>query len=139
MAATIENYYTATHHHDFRRAEMVALVAAGCSYNAVFKLHGIPLATIHRWVHTDLIDPPKRNSTISPRRRRAIMAAIDAGNASLRAIARTHGVAHRSVANIRDRLTIGGSAPRPHRCPGCRAKIVTRVCLSCSLASRRKA
>lgn len=139
MASVIENYYTPTKHHDARRAEMVALVASGCSYNAIFKLHGVPLATIYRWVHTDLADPPKRNSTISPRRRLAIMAAIDAGDSSMRAIASTHGVHHSSVANIRDRMTVGGSAPRPHRCPGCRAKIVTRVCLSCSLGRGRKA
>lgn len=113
------------------RREMVALVDAGVSYLAVWKIHGVPLATIHRWVHADLARPPVRRQSLSPAKRAAIESEIDSDRFSNRQIARIHGVDKTTVAKIRDSITVGGVAPRPHRCERCRALILTRRCLRC--------
>lgn len=117
--------------HPPHRLELVALVALGCSYKAVASIYGVPIVTIHRWVQTDLLNPPSRVQALSDARRRAIISEIDAGVYSLREIARRHRVAHRTVANIRSAITLGGVAPRPHRCGSCRALIVTKRCVLC--------
>jgi transposase-like protein len=126
-------HYTAAavRHSSALRREMVALVDAGVSYLAVWKIHGVPLATIHRWVHTDLARPPVRRQSLSPAKRAAIEAEIDSARFSNRQIARIHGVDKTTVAKIRDSITVGGVAPRPHRCVRCRALILTRRCLRC--------
>ena len=113
------------------RRDAVAAVLAGVSYPKAAAEYGVPMSSLWRWVHTDVPDPPNRDQRIGPATEKKIRTNLDADTGSLRSIARKCGVHHKTVSMIRDKHTIGGHAPRPHRCPGCGSLIVTRVCLVC--------
>ncbi|MGV3486911.1 MAG: helix-turn-helix domain-containing protein [Planctomycetaceae bacterium] len=115
------------------RAKVVRAIVDGATYPAVVKRFGVPQTTVWRWVHTDLRNPPVRRQELSAEMQRRIRTEIDASGDSLREIARRNGVHHRTVSKYRDRMTVGGMAPRPHRCSKCGAKIITRKCIRCDL------
>ena len=119
-----------------RRRLAVQAILSGLSYPAAAARYDVPMSSLWRWVHTDVPDPPNRDQRIPKRVQRKIAMKIDAGVGSLRAIARQCGVHHKTVSMIRDRITYGGHAPRPHRCPECGTLIVTRVCLACQATGK---
>jgi transposase len=111
-------------------------VSAGGTYKDAARRYGIASATAWRWVHADLDDPPQRNPHLPESVRHRIRNKIDAGELSLREIGRMFDVHHTTVSKIRDLMTTGGHAAHDYRCPTCRARITTRVCLACSVQRR---
>jgi transposase-like protein len=119
--------------YSLNRSHVITFVAAGGTYKDAARRYGIASATAWRWVHADLANPPQRNPHLSAAVRHRIRCKIDAGELSLREIGRLFDVHHTTVSKIRDLMTTGGHAAHEHRCPTCRARITTRVCLRCQL------
>lgn len=125
---------------DEKRKRVVAAVMAGESYVSVADREKIGVATAWKWVQRDVPNPPSRHPFLSAQKRAAIKRDIKAGAMSMYRIAEKHGVHPSTVYKYRDQMPVEEAnhpTPQPGRwatrCPGCGAKITTRICIVCQM------
>jgi transposase-like protein len=113
----------------------VAAVVSGSTYVAAAKQAGTVPSRVWRWVQKDVDNPPTRQ--LSEEKRQAIRNDIAAGMLTFMQIADKHGIRRETVYRYRDLMNPelvnhATTQTRWHlRCPGCGAKITTRLCLVC--------
>ena len=122
-----------------KRKRVVAAVMVGDSYVSVTDREKIGVATAWKWVQHDGPNPPSRHPFLSVQKRAAIKRDIKAGVMSMYRIAEKHGVHPSTVYKYRDQMPVEETNhPTPQsrwykRCPGCGAKITTRMCIVCKM------